>query len=100
VSYGIVRYLRQRLIYVAISKFESLWCRQSSYIRAMSTVDVHAASPHAILGIIIFTVTAFQIALGLLAIWGWLMSNQQLLGRSSFKTFMFLLGGYYICSCM
>ncbi|CAG8455415.1 15865_t:CDS:2 [Funneliformis caledonium] len=35
----------------------------------MLTVDVHAASPHANLEIIIFTVTAFQIALGLLAIW-------------------------------
>ncbi|CAG8736573.1 9192_t:CDS:2, partial [Funneliformis caledonium] len=47
------------VVYVATSKFKSLWCRHSSYIRAvaMSTVNVHAAIPHAIFGIIIFTVT-------------------------------------------
>ncbi|CAG8528603.1 8996_t:CDS:2 [Funneliformis mosseae] len=47
----IQRYLRHKdsYIYVATSKFKSLWCRHSSYIRAvaMSTVNVHAASPHA-----------------------------------------------------
>ncbi|CAG8586007.1 12444_t:CDS:10, partial [Funneliformis caledonium] len=37
---------------------------------AMSITTTHAKSPHAILGIIIFTFTVIQISLGIMAIWG------------------------------
>ncbi|CAG8540148.1 15379_t:CDS:10 [Funneliformis mosseae] len=72
-SVWIVRYLRHKDSYM--SQHRNLNLFGGAIVAtfgavAMSAVDVHAASPHAILGLIIFTVMAFQIALGLLAIWG------------------------------
>ncbi|GBB83501.1 hypothetical protein RclHR1_10200008 [Rhizophagus clarus] len=61
---------------------------------AMSVVDIQAGSPHGITGIIVFTITGVQIALGILAIWALANVESAATGIVCYlKHFHFYLGG-------
>ncbi|CAI2178890.1 18227_t:CDS:10 [Funneliformis geosporum] len=72
-SVWIVRYLRHINSYMVQHRNLNLFGGMMVGIFAavaMSVTPSHAKSPHAIIGIIIFTITIIQISLGMMAIWG------------------------------